>query len=237
MASPEFIDPYLDPQTRLLRNLVGAQDQVTLDTIEGDLVFVRLVQLMDHPPPPTGDLAELQAIHHHLFQDIYDWAGQPRTVDMSKNVDGGEPFLPFSRIEHAIAISVVAQLREERILRGLGRERFIARLAHHYDQLNYVHPFRDGNGRTQRVFWSRIAREAGWELDWLSVQGAPNDAACRRAAEQSDLEPLRAMFDSIVSVAVPAAHRTAVENARHLGFLRDPSAAAPPELPIQGSQR
>ena len=78
----EFVDPYLDPETGVLRNLVGARTQTALDTAEGDLTFTRLVQLMDHPVRPTGDLHELRAIHAHLFQDLYPWAGQLRTVDI-----------------------------------------------------------------------------------------------------------------------------------------------------------
>ncbi|MEO8093348.1 MAG: Fic family protein [Pseudolysinimonas sp.] len=78
------------------------------------------------------------------------------------------------------------------------RDQFIDRLSHHYDQWNYVHPFREGNGRTQRLFWNRVAADAGWQLDWRPVQGAVNDAACRAAAENRDFGPLRAMFDLVV---------------------------------------
>jgi cell filamentation protein len=123
------------------------------------------------------------------------------------------------------------ELRADNMLRGLGRERFIERLAHHYDQFNYVHPFREGNGRTQRVFINRIARDAGWQLDWRPVQGAANDAACRTAAEQYDLGPLRSMLDQIVAPAPePAARDTAwaeQEPLRH-GFSPAPS---PPQQP------
>lgn len=101
MASTEFVDPYLDPETGLLRNKVGAQTKVALDEAEGDLSFARLVQLMDHPVKPTGDLDELRAIHRHLFQDVYDWAGELRTVDIRKNVEGAQFFLPVSMIGRA----------------------------------------------------------------------------------------------------------------------------------------
>jgi cell filamentation protein len=90
----EFLDPYLDPETGILRNLIGARTKESLDDAEGSLSFTRLVQLMDRPPMPTGDLTELRAIHHHLFQDLYDWAGQLRTVDIRKNVEGAQFFLP-----------------------------------------------------------------------------------------------------------------------------------------------
>lgn len=88
MASTEFVDPYLDPETGVLRNKVGARTKVALEDAEGDLSFARLMQLMDHPPQATGDLDELLAIHRHLFQDVYAWAGQVRTVDVRKNVEG-----------------------------------------------------------------------------------------------------------------------------------------------------
>lgn len=74
--SQELLDPYLDPETGILRNLVGARARDSLDDAEGSLSFARLVQLMGRPPKSTGDLAELCAIHRHLFQDLYDWAGQ-----------------------------------------------------------------------------------------------------------------------------------------------------------------
>lgn len=101
-------------------------------------------------------------------------------------------------IERAAGFAV-GELREDRYLRRMDRETFIARLAHHYDQFNYIHPFREGNGRTQRSFWDRIARDAGWRLSWLGITGEVNDAASRAAAERRDLEPLIAMFDRVVT--------------------------------------
>lgn len=199
MDSTDFIDPYLDPETGILRNKVGARTQIALDKAEGDLSFARLLQLMDHPVRATGDLEELRAIHRHLFQDVYEWAGELRTVDIRKNVDGGEPFLPVFMIGRAAA-HVTAELRADGDLRALNRGRFIDRLAYHYDQLNYLHPFREGNGRVQRVFWNRVARDAGWQLDWRGVRGVTNDRACRIASERGDLRPLREMFDQIVTV-------------------------------------
>lgn len=89
----------------------------------------------------------------------------------------------------------------------MDRERFIDRLAYHYDQVNYIHPFREGDGRVQRVFWNRISLTAGWQLDWRPVHGDVNDRASRAASDQRDLGPLRAMFDQIVAPAPPARDR------------------------------
>lgn len=99
MASAEFVDPYLDPETGVLRNKIGARRSEALHKAEGDLSFARMIQLLDRPPAPTGDLTELRAIHRHLFQDVYEWAGELRTVDIRKNIDGAEFFLPVSVIE------------------------------------------------------------------------------------------------------------------------------------------
>jgi cell filamentation protein len=194
MDSADFVDPYLDPQTGILRNLVGAPTREALNAAEGALTVARAMQLMDKPSAATNDLAELREIHRRLFGDVYAWAGQLRTVDIRK--PDGEPFLPVSMIVRA-ADFAASELRADGLLRRMERARFIQRLAYHYDSFNYIHPFREGNGRTQRVFWNRVARDAGWQLDWQTVQGRTNDAACRAAAEERDFGPLRAMFESI----------------------------------------
>lgn len=223
MASTEFIDPYLDPDTGLLRNKVGATTREGLDRAESDLSWLRLLQILDHPPSPTGDLAELCAIHRRLFQDVYDWAGQVRTVDIRKNVDGAAFFLPCSRIGTGSQYAA-DELRADNNLHGMSRDRFVERLAYHYEQFNHIHPFREGNGRTQRLFWNRIARDAGWQLDWLQVQGSVNDNACRAAAETNDLRPLQAMFDRITAKVPAAGERDATwktAERRRLALLRD----------------
>ncbi len=117
------------------------------------------------------------------------------------------------------------ELRADHELRGMSREQFIDRLSYHYDQLNYVHPFREGNGRTQRVFWNRVARDAGWQLDWREVHGATNDQASRAASEQRDFGPLLEMFDQIVSKATPPGERDAAWRAAECARLSFPTSA------------
>ncbi|MBU3995477.1 MAG: Fic family protein [Actinobacteria bacterium] len=196
--SSDFVDPYLDPATGILKNLVGATTQTELDAIEGDLVPVRALRLDVNSPPPTRDLTELRAIHRHLLSPVYEWAGELRMVDIRKNIQGAGYFVPAALIERAAGV-VAQELREDDFLRGLDRETFIARLAYYYDQLNFIHPFREGNGRAQRLFWDRVARDAGWKLSWLGVTGEVNDEASRAAAEDRDLRPLIAMLEKVVS--------------------------------------
>lgn len=193
----EFHDPYVDQRTGVLRNLIGATSQSALDAAESDLTYARAIQLRRRSIPRTNDLAELCAIHNHLFQDVYDWAGQPRTVEIRKKSDGAAFFAPVRMIERSAGYAAES-LREDGFLRALPRERLIERLALHYDQFNYLHPFREGNGRTQRIFWSRVVRDAGYDLDWRDIPGEVNDAACHTAAA-GDLSGLVAMFDALVT--------------------------------------
>lgn len=198
MGSPDVVDPYLIPGTDVLRNLLGLRTSAALALAEADLSFARALQLLDSPPPATNDLEELRAIHRCLFQDLFDWAGAIRTIDVRKNIPGAEFFLPVGYIEHASALSF-SELAEERHLQGLSRERFVLRLAYHYEKINYIHPFREGNGRTQRIFWNRVALQAGWQLDWRPVHGEENHAAARAGSDQQNLGPLISMFDKVVT--------------------------------------
>ncbi len=120
----EFTDPYLDPVTGILRNLVGARNQAELDQAEGDLTFGRAVELLDQPPRPSGDLDEMQAIHRQLFEDIYGWAGQIRTVDIRKNTGNAEIFLPASFINRP-SVFAADELRQDDMLRHMSHDQFV----------------------------------------------------------------------------------------------------------------
>jgi len=191
------VDPYFDDTIGDLRNLLGATSSEELKKLEPQIVFANELELESAGIPRTNDLAELLLVHGQLFKGIYDWAGKIRTVDIKKNTGSSEFFLPVSKIPTASNF-VFAELGKEQHLQGLSIEDFTRRLAHHYDQLNYIHPFREGNGRTQRVFWGRVARDAGYLIEWDRIVSHENDEASRLAAEQMDLSKLEIMFAKIV---------------------------------------
>jgi cell filamentation protein len=194
---PDFVDPYLDSRTGVLCNRVGATTHSALATAEADLTAFAAIELAENPVTVTRDLRQLRNIHHRLFRDVFEWAGELRTVDMRKAGDtAAEFFMPVSRLDSGAGFEF-RELADDSFLRGMDKDQFVLRLAHHYDQVNYLHPFREGNGRTQRIFWSQIAHAAGFELDWRGVSGAANDRACRLAMEKQDLSELCAMFDAI----------------------------------------
>lgn len=158
-----YIDPdsvYTDPKTGVLWNLGGFTDEAELRFFESAAVGKRLRELR-HNPIPVKDSRALLAIHWQLFQDIYAWAGKPRTVEISK---GGKPFFPtnhfnnaFRYIDSLLAVFRSVSAHEQTVL--------APKLAEILDTVNELHPFREGNGRTQREFLRLLAHEKGYILE------------------------------------------------------------------------
>ncbi len=190
----EVFDPYLIPHTRVLKNKLNVQTQEDLDFFENDLVSVRSYKLYENLPHAEGTVKQLQWIHHYLFQDVYDWAGQIRTIDMTKG--GGEPFHPLEYM--GVGIRYCEQtLKNDNLLQGLSIDEFISKLSVNYNNLNVLHPFREGNGRTQRVFWDIVARDAGYHFDWGLITQRINDKASICAKDTNDINLLEDMFHII----------------------------------------
>ncbi|RSX50612.1 Fic/DOC family protein [Bifidobacterium callimiconis] len=198
-----FVDPYLDPASGVLRNLIGATTYDELQNAEGEFVALRMNEFFTRPiPHMSGSLDDFRMLHRKLFQDIYAWAGEIRIVEIRKNVAGAEFFLPSTNIAMGIGWAQ-NELKKDNMLVGFEPERFAQRLAYHYDNYNFVHPFREGNGRVQRLFWTLLCHDAGYDLDWRLVSGEENDEASRLAAENQDYEALEAMFQRIASPCDP----------------------------------
>ncbi len=146
-----------------LINKLGLTDGDALEAAEVELTQARIEQY--EPDFDDISLSALQAIRFYLFQDLYDWAGELRAVDISK---GSTRFANVNRIEPE-ADKLFRQLAQEDYLAGLPRDRFVARLAHYYCELNVIHPFRDGNGRAQRLMFEVMSINAGFELRWEPI--------------------------------------------------------------------
>lgn len=198
-----FVDPYIDPTTGLLKNKVGATTLDELKKAEGELVSIATVKLIEDPPRNrTADLNELQEIHRRLFAMVYPWAGEIRTVEIRKPVKGSAFFLPSPAIPTGIEYSM-NELKKDGYLKNLDKDEFLDRLVRNYDNYNYVHPFREGNGRTQRMLWTLICHEAGYDIDWRLISKQDNDEGSRLAAEQRDYSILRRTFDVAVKPCDP----------------------------------
>lgn len=187
-------DPYLDLTTGVLRNRLGITSPAELSRVEADISALRIAQLWREPLPGRYDLPHLQAFHRHIFGDLYDWAGQLRTVRIGK---GGALFcLPEDLA--ATGTAIFARLAEADHLRGLDRAEFVDQLVVLLAEINQLHPFREGNGRTQRAFLAQLAREAGYRLDWTRMTDREAHIDAARAAQAGDLGPLRALLDHVV---------------------------------------
>ena len=101
-----------------------------------------------------------------LFQDIYDWVGKIRTVDISR---GNSRFANVRFIESS-AHEIFNRLARENLLKSLDPNTLSERLAHYLSEINALHPFREGNGRTQRIFISQLSQAAGYQLDYSDLE-------------------------------------------------------------------
>ena len=192
---PEYQDPYLYPGTTVLRNIPGIRNEATLRAYEYEQTALRLEELREKPIPGKFDLQHLKAIHAYVFQDVYEWAGQLRTVNISK---GGSHFAQAQFIESA-ARGMERQLEKDGHLKNLEKPAFVEKLASHYADWNSLHPFREGNGRSTRELIGQLARSAGYDLDQVRIdndKGQWNDAA--RRSLYGDLKPVQQIFTEAI---------------------------------------
>ena len=194
----EFADPYVYPGTDVLKNKAGLRDEAAWRTFEYEQTASRAFELKSNPIGGAFDLAHLQAVHKHLFQDVYEWAGELRIVNIRKDA---VPFSPPAFIE-SYSKSLSDGLANENHLKGLDKRQFVERLAHYFTEFNAVHPFREGNGRAIREFIGLLARDAGYELDQTRIENDKDQwnraSALSRA---SDLAPLKAIFAQAIRPA------------------------------------
>lgn len=184
-------DPYVYPGTRILRNKLGIRDAAQLDYHEREITTMRARESV---PIGDFDLKHLQAIHKHLFQDIYEWAGQIRTVEMSK---GTSQFQFRQYIETGMA-DVHRRIAGANYFKGFSREEFAAKAGTIIGDVNYVHPFRDGNGRCQLLYLRQLAGRAGLALDLSKIDPEAWLEASLRA-HQAEYDPMSQTISQALS--------------------------------------
>ena len=148
---------YCYPHSNCLRNKFNITDEEELKDMERQITSVRAAQILKEPVKGLFDENHLKAIHKHLFQDLYSWAGEFRKVNISK----GNPFCLFQYIPEQLN-NLFKELKNEAYL-SLLNENDLA-------ELNAIHPFREGNGRTQRIFIMELALKNGYILDLSHVE-------------------------------------------------------------------
>ena len=192
MSRYDADDVYCLPGSSVLKNKAGITDQDLLDQYEADLTTIRLLELARSAVLGQFDLEHLCQIHRYLFQDIYEWAGNIRTVDI---IRGESRFCNVRHIQ-TYADTVFSSLRDEDYLRALSKKQFAARAAHYLSEINAIHPFREGNGRVQRLFMSQLAENAGFSLSYAAL-GRAEMYSAMEAAFFGDEKPLATLMFEI----------------------------------------
>lgn len=188
-------DPYCYPCGHTLRNKLGIHDDARLEQAERLLTAIAAEQIEFEPPP--YDLAYLRRIHAVLFSDLYDWAGQLRTVAISKQATR---FCQPEFMEKQAAV-VFKRMEAAHWFEQMPRDELIVSIADEYSELNVVHPFRDGNGRAQRILFEHIVYNAGYDISWWAVE--PEQwLNANVAAYHCDLRPLTAIFRRCIGAPI-----------------------------------
>lgn len=159
---------YCYPNSNVLINIPGFKDQQQLNAFERIVTLDRLRLLSLKPIMGSYDLSHLCTIHSFIFNDIYPFAGELREEDIAKD---HFRFAPVQFLANQ-AIILLDELKSENWLKGLEFEKTVDRLAHYLTELNVLHPFREGNGRTQREFIRSLALEVGLYIDFTQVDPA-----------------------------------------------------------------
>jgi cell filamentation protein len=183
-------DPLCYAGTRVLINKADIRGQAELDEFELSMYLSRAAE-----PLPEGNLdyAHYRAIHHHLFQDVYDWAGKERTIRIAK---GGSTFA-YPEHLHRTMTRIFDELAAHSLLHDLDNVAFAERAAHILSEINAGHPFREGNGRTQLAFLKLLCVGSGHGFDDDALDP---DLTLRAmvASFHGDLAPLTALITNLV---------------------------------------
>ena len=171
-ASPEWYAYYI-PFTYTLRNKFispnhpyGEPNPEKLAALEEEATQRRMIDLRFHPIQGNFDYNHMKAVHHAIFQDVYDWAGQERTAPTNgPMVKLGHAYYPAGPNLTAAAHAQYDLLARKNLLRGLDQNTFVTGLAESWGEINVVHSFREGNTRSQFVFFSQLAQQAGYHID------------------------------------------------------------------------
>ena len=189
----EWDDRYCYPHSNVLRNKLGITDAEKLQIAEREITSLRIARAKIEPVKGDFDLKHLQRIHHYIFSDIYEWAGELRWVNIAK----GNFFCAAPYIETQ-AEELFDKLRNEKYLAAAPPKELPLRLAYYLSEINVIHPFREGNGRTQRLFIEYLAVKNGYLVDFSDVSSEEMILACDTAFNY-DYEWINSLMRRIVS--------------------------------------
>ncbi len=189
--SYEQQDEYCYPATKVLKNKLNIMDDSELLIAEREITSLKIAHLTQQPFQGRFDFDHLQAIHRYIFSDIYVWAGEIRRGEFLAK---GKTIFCLGRYINSYAADIFGKLKSENFLIGLDQEKFINRLAFQIGEVNALHPFREGNGRTTREFFRQLAKNAGFDLDF--------GLADQNNLLQADIEAFNRNYGPLIDILV-----------------------------------
>lgn len=184
-------DPYVYPDTHVLVNKEDIRDADELEQFERLMTAQRLREGLPKVPLTADGYLKL---HEHLFQDVYEWAGKTRTVDIAKN----NAMFCFAAFVDRELDKRFKAIGNEKGLQGLIAAQFAERAGEHLSELNAIHPFREGNGRTQRAFLVVLAEQAGHQVDLQRIDPVVWNEASRQSFSTADPAPMREIIKGAI---------------------------------------
>lgn len=150
--------------TSVLINKLGIRDEEELAEVESIITTTKITMLLSRRYDGEFSAEHYCDLHREIMGDLYDWAGTVRSVDLSKK---GTRFHAADGLERDMRL-LFQYLNEQNCFLGLGHDEYAERIAEFYSDINMLHPFREGNGRAQRVLVTQLVERAGRNLDFSS---------------------------------------------------------------------
>ena len=171
-----LFDSQFDDRHGVLRNTKGLSDAARLEAFIARQSYMRVAELERSPLSGNFDIQHLRRIHQYIFQDVFPWAGNFREVTTART--NSFSFPPPVYILPSLE-TLFTNIRNENHLKHLDPDTFALRAGYYLGEINAVHPFREGNGRTQREFIRTLALTAGHRLVWTNLAQEENNHASR----------------------------------------------------------
>jgi len=191
----EGAENYCYPNTNVLINKFGIKDIRKLENLERKISTVKAVEFLRTNTSQDLDFKHICSIHKFLFEDLYEWAGKIRDGDFM--FKGDSMFYRACFIESGFN-EMYLKLEKESFLKNLDKDSFCKRLAYYIGYLNALHPFREGNGRTMRLYFQQLAEQAGYDMQFAKTTKEKLLEA-DISAFNTDYEPMTELLKRIVT--------------------------------------
>lgn len=226
-------DPYLYDGTDVLKNRLGIKDKKELERAEGDYTSFRMRYLLENPPEGRYDFKHFCKYHEHIFQDVYDWAGKIRTINIEKAEHAlGGISIEYSDVKKNIDLEceqALAKMREYPWQRMSVEERANA-FADSLAKIWKIHPFREGNTRVSVTFVSQYYEHQGFPIEKKLFES--NSAYVRTA-----LVAYNAVFSDLGDRSQPHYLQRIVKDAIEIGESHSPKKTMTKEQPRRNRGR